>query len=89
MEDVLQVNYEMAEAGYIGNFTIFDDRGRKIATVFESELLASRGTFTWDGVRDDNTKASIGLYVAVFEAFNIDGGSVFSKKKAFVVAGKL
>ena len=89
MEDVLQVNYEMAEPGYIGNFTIFDDRGRKIATVFESELLASRGTFIWDGVRDDNTKASIGLYVAVFEAFNIDGGSVFSKKKAFVVAGKL
>lgn len=89
LEDVLQVNYEMAESGYVGNFTIFDDRGRKIATVFESELLASRGTFTWDGVRDDNTKASIGLYVAVFEAFNIDGGSVFSKKKAFVVAGKL
>ena len=89
MEDVLQVNYEMAEPGYIGNFTIFDDRGRKIATVFESELLASRGTFIWDGVRDDNTKASIGLYVAVFEAFNIDGGAVFSKKKAFVVGGKL
>lgn len=89
VEDVLQVNYEMAESGYIGNFTIYDDRGRKIATVFESELLASRGTFTWDGVRDDNTKASIGLYVAVFEAFNIDGGSVFSQKKAFVVGGKL
>lgn len=89
MEDVLQINYEMAEAGYIGNFTIYDDRGRKIATVFQSELLASRGTFTWDGVRDDNTKASIGLYVALFEAFNIDGGAVFSKKKAFVVAGRL
>jgi hypothetical protein len=89
MEDVLQVNYEMEEAGFIGNFTIYDDRGRKIATVFQSELLASHGTFTWDGVRDDNTKASIGQYVALFEAFNIDGGAVFSKKKAFVVAGRL
>lgn len=89
MEDVLQINYEMEEAGYIGNFTIYDDRGRKIATVFQSELLASRGTFTWDGVRDDNTKASIGQYVALFEAFNVDGGAVFSKKKAFVVAGRL
>lgn len=89
MEDVLQINYEMTEAGFIGNFTIYDDRGRKIATVFQSELLASRGTFKWDGVRDDNTKASIGQYVAVFEAFNIDGGVVFSKKKAFVVAGRL
>ena len=89
MEDVLQINYEMEEVGYVGNFTIYDDRGRKIATVFQSELLALRGTFTWDGVRDDNTKASIGQYVALFEAFNIDGGAVFSKKKAFVVAGRL
>ncbi len=89
MEDVLQINYEMEEAGFVGNFTIYDDRGRKIATVFQSELLASRGTFTWDGVRDDNTKASIGQYVALFEAYNIDGGAVFSKKKAFVVAGRL
>ena len=40
MEDVLQINYEMEEAGYVGNFTIYDDRGRKIATVFQSELLA-------------------------------------------------
>ncbi|MEJ6583552.1 MAG: lamin tail domain-containing protein [Crocinitomicaceae bacterium] len=89
MEDVLQINYEMEEAGFVGNCTIYDDRGRKIATVFQSELLASRGTFTWDGVRDDNTKASIGQYVALFEAYNIDGGAVFSKKKAFVVAGRL
>lgn len=89
MEDVLQINYEMEEAGYVGNFIIYDDRGRKIATVFQSELLASRGTFIWDGVKDDNTKASIGQYIALFEAFNIDGGAVFSKKKTFVVAGRL
>ena len=88
-EDVLQVNYEMAEAGLVGDFTIYDDRGRKIADVLNSELLAVRGTFTWDGVRDDNTKATIGTYIAVFEAFNLDGGIVFAKRKAFVVAGRL
>ena len=88
-EDVLQINYEMVEAGFIGNFTVYDDRGRKIASVIQSELLASRGTFTWDGTRDDNTKASIGMYVGVFEAFNIKSGAVFSKNKTIVVAGKL
>ena len=88
-EDVLQVNYEMAQAGLVGDFTIYDDRGRKIAAVLSSELLAVRGTFTWDGVRDDNTKATIGTYVAVFEAFSLDGGVVFAKRKAFVVAGRL
>ncbi len=88
-EDVLQINYEMAAPGLVGDFNIYDDRGRKIATVLSSELLATSGTFVWDGVRDDNTKASIGIYVAVFEVFDIDGGIVFAKRKAFVVAGKL
>lgn len=88
-EDVLQVNYEMSEPGLVATFTIYDDRGRLIAEVLESELISLRGTFTWDGVRKDNTKASIGMYIAVFEAFNIDGSVVFAKKKTFVVAGRL
>ncbi|MDX2359434.1 MAG: lamin tail domain-containing protein [Crocinitomicaceae bacterium] len=88
-QDVLQVHYEMVEPGLVGTFTIYDDRGRKIAIVFESELLAASGTFTWDGVKEDNSKASIGTYVAVFEAFGIDGEVKFAKRKAFVVAGNL
>lgn len=88
-EDILQVNYQMVEPGLIADFTIYDDRGRKIAKVLESELLGIEGTFTWDGVRTDNTKASIGVYVAVFEAWSMDGGLMFAQKKAFTVAGKL
>ncbi len=88
-EDVLQVNYQMVSPGLVGTFTVYDDRGRKIAQVLKSELLAAEGTFVWDGVRDDNSKATIGTYVAVFEAFDIDGGVVFTQTKAFVVAGKL
>lgn len=88
-EDVLQVNYQLTENGLVGDFTIFDDRGRKVTEVFKSELLASEGSFTWDGLKDDGTKASIGTYVAVFEAFSLDGEVKFAKRKAFVVAGKL
>ncbi|MFT5777722.1 MAG: hypothetical protein ACI837_000670 [Crocinitomicaceae bacterium] len=88
-QDVLQINYEMAGPGFVGNFTIYDDRGRIIAKVMISELLATSGTFKWEGVKDDNTKASIGTYVGVFEAFNNDGGDVFIQRKAFVVAGRL
>lgn len=88
-EDVLQVNYVMAEPGLLADFTIYDDRGRVVASVFKSELLATSGTFTWDGTRDDDSKASIGAYVAVFEAFSVDGSTVFAKRKAFVVAGKI
>tara|TARA_R110002072_G_scaffold243015_2_gene402067 strand:- start:3230 stop:5800 length:2571 start_codon:yes stop_codon:yes gene_type:complete len=88
-EDVLQVNYEMSEPGLVASFTIYDDRGRLIANVLKSELISKRGTFTWDGIRDDNTKTSIGMYIGVFEAFGIDGEVVFTARKVFTVAGKL
>ena len=43
----------------------------------------------WDGLTDQKTKTSVGTYIGVFEAFSIQGGLVFAKRKAFVVAGKL
>lgn len=88
-EDLLQVTYEMEEPGLLGTFTIYDDRGRLIRKVFSNELLATSGTFVWDGVTEEEVKASIGTYVAVFEAFGLNGSLMFTKTKAFVVAGKL
>ena len=87
-EDVLQVNYQMMEPGMVGTFTVYDDRGRLIAQVISSELLALEGTFTWQGITDAGNKASIGTYVGVFEAFSADGEASFVKRKAFVVAGQ-
>lgn len=88
-EDVLQINYEMEGPDYVGTFTIYDDRGRLIATVTDAELLGTSGTLSWQGVTDEGVKASIGAYIGVFEAFDINGGVVFAGRKAFVVAGQL
>ena len=73
----------------LGTLTIYDDRGRKVTELFRNELLGITGTFKWDGVSDNNVKASIGTYVAVFEAYGLNGGLIFTKRKAFTVAGKL
>jgi hypothetical protein len=88
-EDVLIVKYKMNKPGMLGTFTIFDDQGRLVNTVFKNELLAAEGTFTWDGLADTNFKAEIGAYVCFFEAFEVNGGNLFNKTKAFFVAGKL
>lgn len=88
-EDVLQINYELELAGLVGTMKIYDDRGRKIKDLMSSELLAISGMITWDGVNDDGAKASIGTYVLVFEAFQVNGGTEFVSKKAFVLAAKL
>jgi hypothetical protein len=88
-EDVLQINYQMNMAGMLGTIKIFDDRGRMIKTVTQNELLGINGTIIWDGIREDGQKATIGTYVLLLQAFDINGGNEFVTKKAFVVAGKM
>jgi hypothetical protein len=88
-EDVLQINYQMSEPGLLGKITIYDDRGRLIRTLFSNELLATSGFFTWDGTTDEQVKASIGVYVLIFEAFSTNGGLFFTNKLAVTIAGKL
>jgi hypothetical protein len=79
----------MENSGMVGTFSIYDEIGRLIRTVFKNELLGKEGTFTWEGITDTNDKAIIGSYVGIFEAFDIKGGKVFTKTKAFVLAGLL
>lgn len=88
-EDVMQINYELETVGLVGTVKIYDDRGRKIRDLITAELLGVNGTLVWDGVNDAGTKASIGTYVLVFEAFKPEGGLEFVTRKAFVLAGKL
>ena len=88
-EDVLQINYEIKEASMVGSIIIYDYEGRIVRKLAKNELLATKGQFIWDGISDDQSKANIGTYIAVFEVFNLNGSSIFVKKKAFVVAGKI
>lgn len=88
-EDVLVASYSLNESSLIGTFRIYDSKGRLVKSIAESELLGSNGIFTWSGLNEDNTKASIGVYVGVFEVFSLDGATSFISKKAFTVAGKL
>lgn len=88
-EDILQVNYKFEISGMVGNFSIYDDEGRLVKSLLNNELLATSGSLYWDGITNTQTKANIGTYIGVFEAFDSNGGSVFLKTKAFVVAGNL
>jgi hypothetical protein len=46
------------------------------------------GTYSWDGIMDDRSKARAGVYVVYFEAFN-PNGDVKRYKKACVLAEQL
>ncbi len=88
-EDVLQFFYTMPQPGMIATVKIFDDQGRLIRELEKNELLGIQGNLSWDGVNDDDTKAGLGVYLAVIEAFSVDGSVNFAKRVAFTLAGKL
>lgn len=88
-EDVVLIHYQFEKNGLVANIRIFDEDGREIKQLIANELLGTAGFFTWDGTTNANTKAHIGTYVILFEAFSIAGGENFTKTKVVIVAGKL
>lgn len=86
--DVLSISYAFDAPGMIGNVNIYDSRGRLEKTLVRNELLATSGTFFWNGINDEKLKSRIGIYIIYFEAFDTKG-KVKKYKKTCVVGGKL
>lgn len=89
LQDVILFTYEIVESGHIADLSIYDDKGRVVRKLVQNELLGTSGVFTWDGIRDDDLKAPIGVYIAVFETFKSDGSAQLSKRAVFTLAGKI
>ena len=83
--DVLNINYSFTEPGLVGTLRVYDTNGRPTKNVASNTLLATTGTFTWDGTTDNGEKARIGMYIILFEVFSDTGG--FSKHKLTTVLG--
>ena len=88
VDDVLNIAYSMDTPGFTANLTVYDSRGRRIRTLYRSELLATSGILTWDGTTDDYQKADIGIYIIFIELFE-PGGTVKTYRKTAVLGGRL
>ena len=87
-QDILNINYQFGAPGYVANVKIYDRGGRIVKDLVNNELLGSLGTFSWDGITNEATKARVGIYVLHFQAINPSGDEqVF--KETFVVAARL
>ena len=88
VDDVLQINYKMKEAGFTLNLMIYDARGRQITHLVKNELLGQSGSFFWNGASDDNEKCPMGIYLLYFEYFDLNG-QVKKEKRTTVLGGRL
>ncbi|NVN95950.1 MAG: lamin tail domain-containing protein [Bacteroidetes bacterium] len=85
--DILSITYQFSTPGYIANVIIYDAKGRLIKTLIKNELLGIKGSFSWDGIDENNQKANIGIYIVYVEIFDTSG-NVKSYKKTAVLGGK-
>lgn len=84
--DIVNISYNFEEPGFVGNIIIYDTKGRLVKKLVENELLALKGTFSWDGINYNHEKSRIGIYIIYFEAFN-STGKVNRFKKTTVLGG--
>jgi hypothetical protein len=88
-QDVMLFNYSLETPNMLATVIIYDDQGRVVRELFKSELMAASGTFSWDGINDQNIKSGLGIYLAVMESFDVNGTQKFVKRIAFTLAGKV
>jgi hypothetical protein len=86
--DVVTFNYELNESGLAGNISIYNANGQLIRYLVRNENLATKGSYSWNGLTDQNEKAPIGIYIIYFETFS-KNGKVQKHKLSCVLAGKL
>jgi hypothetical protein len=86
--DVVNFSLQLEEPSYVGNLYIYDSEGRPVRYLMKNMLLGNDATISWDGIADDGTKAPIGIYVLLFEAYNTQG-NVIKAKASCVLAHPL
>ena len=71
--DRLLINYSLDRPGYLATVKVYNDRGFLITELSNNFLLSQQGVIAWDGTKNDSQRASIGIYVIVYELFHPDG----------------
>lgn len=87
-EDVLLIEYQTEKSGFSLNLHVFDSQGRLITRLVRNEVLATQGSFKWDGSINMGEKARTGIYILWAEMHHPDG-DIIKQKEVFVLAGML
>ncbi len=84
-DDLLVIDFQLEQPGYVANIQIFSDIGHKVYTLANNRSIPVEGFITWDGVTDDGNIGQVGPYILVIELFHPDG-SILNEKFACILA---
>jgi len=87
-EDVLMLDYQLAENASLATISVFSDKGRLVRKLLKNQTISTKGSLTWDGLGDRGETCGIGIYVVLFDVFDLNGNTKRFKNTC-VLAGKL
>ncbi len=87
-QDILHIKYKLETSGNTMTITIFNASGQLVRRLVNNEYVGTDGVVSWNGLKDDGTKAPVGIYVFYIKVFD-QSGKVMRFKKAAVLATKL
>ncbi len=79
-DDIINIKYKFDTPGYVMTVIVFDAGGYPIRKLINNEYLGTKGSVSWDGIQDDNSKAPTGIYVFYITVYDIDGNVKKYKK---------
>jgi hypothetical protein len=87
-DDVLGINYQFEKPAFVGTVGVYTAEGIPVRKLVKNETLQQQGLITWDGLDDEGKKARTGIYVILFEVFDLEGNKDVLRAKC-VLATKL
>ena len=85
--DFTLIRYKFDQGGYVANARILDAYGRTIKLLANNDLLGTEGFYSWEGDRDDGSRARVGFYWLWFEVFS-SPGRVMTFRERIIIAGE-
>jgi len=86
-QDVLHISYKMDNPGYVLSVSVYDAKGHPVRKLVENELLGMEGLITWDGLNENGQHPGRGIYILLFDYFDVEGQR-HQEKKTVVIAVK-
>ena len=79
-DDFLMISYETEQAGQLANIVVFDSRGRKVRSLVKNGLMGTKGSWTWNGLDDQNQLLPSGPYIIHMIFLHLSGKKEAVKK---------
>jgi len=88
VDDIMNIRYKFDNPGNVMSVTVLNSNGAIVRKLIHNEYIGVEGSISWDGIRDDNSKAPIGIYIFYITIYD-DLGTVKKFRKTGVLASKL